>query len=95
MPIYTYECDSCERETDHIYAINDKPEFIQCPLCNGVARSIISLGSDRREWNSYWDENLGAEPVLVESREHRRELMKKAGLRDQYYHKPGMPGQWV
>ena len=95
MPIYTYECATCGVETDHIYPINDKPETIECPICDGVAESIISFTANRKEWNSYIDDNLGDNPVLIESREHRRELMKKAGLRDQYHHKPGMPGQWV
>ena len=97
MPIYEYECEheGCQAITEKIYSINEKPDFIQCSYCLNVARSIIGSGANRKEWNSYIDDNLGDEPVLVESREHRRELMKKAGLRDQYHHKPGMPGQWV
>jgi len=95
MPIYEFECDSCKVITEKIYSINKKPELIQCPNCLDVARSIIGSGADRKEWNSYVDDNLGDNPVLVESREHRKELMKKAGLTDQYHHKPGMPGQWI
>jgi len=81
MPLYTYECEKCKTETDHIYSIAKCPEVIQCPICLGVCRKIISINADRKEWHSYWDENLGDKPVLVESREHRRELMGKAGLR--------------
>lgn len=95
MPIYEYECKDCSFHMDKIYAINEKPDFIECPSCLGIANSIISFTANRKEWNPYVDDNLGDNPVLVESREHRRELMEKAGLRDQYHHKPGMPGQWV
>lgn len=95
MPIYSYKCTECEKEIEKIFSIDEKPGLIECPDCGWPAKSIISYTVNRKEWNSYVDDNLGDEPVLVESREHRRELMKKAGLRDQYHHKPGMPGQWV
>lgn len=95
MPIYEYECELCKKVTEKIYSISEKPDFVQCPSCLNVAKNIIGGGADRREWNSYIDDNLGDEPVLVESREQRRSLMKKNGLQDQYHHKPGMPGQWV
>lgn len=95
MPIYTYECPACSHVTEKIFSVSDKPDNARCEKCGHAAKSIISINADRREWNSYWDDNLGDNPVNVESREHRRELMKKAGLQDQYHHKRGMPGQWV
>lgn len=95
MPIYEFECENCGAREEIISSIEDKPEIIGCKECYCNANSIISFTANRKEWNPYIDDNLGDEPVLVKSREHRRELMKKAGLRDQYHHKPGMPGQWV
>lgn len=95
MPIYEYECGICERREEKICYFSEKPDWIECKECQGIARSIISGGADRRAWDPYWDENLGDQPVLVESREHREKLKKKAGLHDQYHRKRGMPGQWV
>lgn len=97
MPIYEFQCENtrCAHVSERIFRIDEKPQFVDCPLCGHTAKSIISGSADRREWEPYWDENLGHDPVLVQSRAHRRELMRKAGLEDQYHHKPGCKGQWI
>ena len=85
MPIYEYECEKCGENTDHIFSIDEKPETLECPICGGNAKSIISFMADRQaEWSPYWDDNLGDNPVLVEGRLHRNKLMKENGLSDQY-----------
>ena len=94
MPIYEYECSTCELIQERHFSIAEKPEVITC-VCGAKAKSIISASANRREWDTYLDENLGDKPVMVESREHRKKLMKSRGLEDQYHHKRGMPGQWV
>lgn len=84
MPIYSYECEDCGRKTDHFFAIDEKPDSVQCSECSGEAKSIITVSSARVEWGAYWDDNLGDVPILVEGRSHRKKLMKERGLIDQY-----------
>jgi len=96
MPRYDYECELCGRITEKTFHIADKPEEIRCPACGHTASSIITAPqSVRPDWKPYLEEHLGDEPIMIESRKHRREVMKKEGLEDEYHHKPGMPGQWV
>jgi putative FmdB family regulatory protein len=95
MPLYEYECEQCHEVHFHIRPISEWREDSKCPKCGSHARKIISSSSDRREWEPYVDENLGDEPVMVESRSHRKQLLKERGLESCYRHKPGMPGQWV
>ncbi len=94
MPLYTFECLECREEFDRVLFLSEADKKPPCPKCGGKTRKIIAASADRREWEPYWDENLGHEPVLVESREHRERLKKERGLIDQYHHKRGMPGQW-
>ncbi len=95
MPLYEYQCTHCCRIYEKYFSIAEKPAEIDCPDCGRKAASIISASSNRREWDEYWDENLGDKPVLVTSRAHREKLKRERGLTDQYHHKRGHKGQWV
>jgi len=95
MPVYDYECIKCGNIDERIYSMVNKPKTDICAKCGSEAKSILSPSADRREWDPYWDENMGDKPVLVESRAHREQLKKERGLTDQFHRKPGMPGQWV
>ena len=83
MPLYEFECDRCGQVMERIFSIALKPPACLCS-CGGVATGIISGGANRREWEPYWDENLGDTPVLIESRAQRKRLMKEAGVIDSY-----------
>jgi len=83
MPIYEFECKACGFVFDHICKMNEKPEFMQCPNCPFMGRSIISRpAAIKPDWDEYIDENIGPEPTLVRGRGHRRELMKREGLEE-------------
>lgn len=86
MPRYDYECSVCERLEEMIFSVAEKPDEIECVACGGTMRSVISavqvLGGNHPVWEPYWDHNLDVEPIMVKSREHRRQLMKERGLED-------------
>ena len=45
MPIYTYKCESCQKEFDDI-VLNSNPPIKEkvCPFCiNGVAKRVIMV----------------------------------------------------
>jgi len=88
MPIYEYECNECGIVTEWVCSIQAKPVGIFCGICSSYARSIISKPQAvRPQWDEYWDENLGNDPILVKGRRHRQEIMKARGLEEKPYDK--------
>jgi len=85
MPMYDYECRKCGEVTEEFHRVWDEPVISICD-CGGEVRRIIKaiqvLGDNHPVWEPYWDENLGEQPILVKSREHRRRLMKERGLEE-------------
>lgn len=43
MPLYEYKCEVCSNIEESIEKINT--EKIECPICNNMAKRIISLSS--------------------------------------------------
>lgn len=81
MPLYDLTCDCGHNEQDALCGVNEYPPCIKCgqPLKRVLGRySVIG------DLEPYIDENLGEEPVLVKSKKHRRELMKRAGVYEKY-----------
>ncbi len=95
MPIYEYEC-RMQHLTEKIFKITDFPEEIKCPICMNAAQKIISSPVNRKIGGyPYVEENLGDHPILVESPEHRKKLMKEAGVSEYRSNRMrGHPGSW-
>lgn len=41
MPIYEYQCEECERQTEALQRV-DEPPLAECPHCGGTLRKLIS-----------------------------------------------------
>lgn len=41
MPLYEYECLSCDKRSEVIQSFNDPP-LNECPLCGGEVRKLLS-----------------------------------------------------
>jgi putative FmdB family regulatory protein len=37
-PIYVYRCDTCKADNEEIFSIKNRPDAINCKVCNSVAR---------------------------------------------------------
>jgi len=44
VPTYTYQCKSCQENTDVFHAISAAPR-IKCPLCGGACIKLIGAGA--------------------------------------------------
>lgn len=44
MPIYEYECESCNEVTEALQKFSDAP-LETCPKCGGAVHKLVSLGS--------------------------------------------------
>ena len=58
MPIYEYKCDVCTNIEEQIQR-HDVDE-IECPICNNVARRIISLSSFELKGGGWYKDGYGA-----------------------------------
>lgn len=41
MPTYVFRCDECG-DTEHSFAMAEKPSSLPCPTCRGIARSVVA-----------------------------------------------------
>jgi putative FmdB family regulatory protein len=80
MPIYDYECPKCGPKTD-VWAKIDE-QLILCD-CGAMASRVLSATRGNCDMQPYYDENL-AGGMWVQSRQHRKEQMKRAGLVDKW-----------
>ena len=81
MPIYDYECSACGSIVD-VWAGIEETEKLHC--CGNWMRRLISAPNINPDFEPYMDENLGPDPILVKSKQHRRQLMSERGLVDYY-----------
>lgn len=77
MPIYDYKCSDCGL-IENVWAKIDEQE-LPCK-CGLTMTRVISATRTNPDLQPYLDPNLGHEPVWVESRQHRKRLMKERGL---------------
>jgi putative FmdB family regulatory protein len=80
MPRYDYECKKCKSVQEFIFRVREKPLSVRCPVCGFFMKSIISKVNIITDWAPYVDENMLPDPVLVTSRKHHSELLKRFNL---------------
>jgi predicted nucleic acid-binding Zn ribbon protein len=91
MALYCFKCQDCDEYTETIVSarqICDPATHPHCPKC-GVAMKrdfrseLVGLdrGSKAKGHYPYYAENLGSTPVLVESPQHLKRMMKEQGIR--------------
>lgn len=76
MPLYTYQCEKCERTQDEFRSIADRNAPLSC-TCNGSMKKIIGGHAVVPDVEPYFDDNLEA---YVKSKQHRRALMRERGV---------------
>lgn len=92
MPIYSLRCPLCNRLDEYILDRNEGWHSVKCTNCladinrrqhrDYKADAVVVKGdtcSDSCNMSDYYDEGMGEH---VRSRTHRRELMKRKGLRE-------------
>jgi hypothetical protein len=77
MPIYDLRCPDGHEKND-VWAKID--EVIKCE-CGKVMERLITAPTIIPDWEPYLEENMGNEPVMIQSRQHYREELKKRDLR--------------
>ena len=45
MPTYSYQCEECGHEQDHVCRFSSKPKTIGCSECDGTAKSVFRVSN--------------------------------------------------
>lgn len=93
MPVYDYECP--RHGTFYDVWANISDESLPCPDCGANMIRLISLPNINPDIEPYWDENLGHDPIYVQSRQHRQSLMEDRGLCDRWGAGSPKKQRWV
>ena len=80
MPRYDYRCIECGVIEELWRRMTDLEMAHRCIRCGGDMIRLISAPNIRCDIEPYVDENMGHEPVHVESRQHKKQLLKERGL---------------
>lgn len=76
MAIQTYTCD-CGHITEELFFQNEiVPDIYECESCHSEAKYKFPITADRREYNPYYDRNLG---TYITSERQRQTIMKRKG----------------
>lgn len=79
MPLYDWDCPTCGKVENVAAGMLERKKT--CPVCASLMTRRFSFNVNiSPDYEPYMDENLGPEPILVKSRQHRRELMRERGL---------------
>lgn len=81
-PMYSYKCPKCQKTEDKFNKMADHKNGPEC--CGEIMRQHFTRQYVHGDFAPYWDENLGEKPVYVESKQHRKKLMKDLGLSEKY-----------
>lgn len=82
MPVYAYKCAQCGRQEDKFNKMADHKNGPEC--CGKVMRQHFESIKVIPDFEPYVDYNISDKPVLVKSKQHRKELMKRNGVSEAY-----------
>lgn len=80
MPLYTYACNTCGRETDEFRSVAERNACPTCE-CGGSMRKIIAGYRVIGDLEPYYDDNLQAH---IRSKQHRKEVMRDQGVSEKF-----------
>mgnify|MGYP003639716503 CR=1 FL=1 len=73
MPIYTYQCPSCNEAVDLLRDVEDRKKVVPCSCSSGSAKMRRPETFRADVFEAYYDEGLGSD---VYSSEDRKAIMK-------------------
>jgi putative FmdB family regulatory protein len=81
-PIYDYLCPFCGERKDIWAKMDEKLKL--CEICESIMERLMSPSNIICDIEPYLDPHMASqtkpEPVLVKSRQHKKQLLKERGL---------------
>jgi putative FmdB family regulatory protein len=78
MPNYDYQCSSCGKVEERFAHMDDT--MLLCSCGQMMTRLFSPPKAFHFDIQPYWEENIGPEPVYVESRKHLNQLCRERGI---------------
>ena len=79
MPLYSYECATCNEIRDEFRSVAERNNAPEC--CGTPMKKLIGGYRVVADLEPYYDENL---QTYVKSKRHRREVMREQGVGESY-----------
>jgi len=79
---YDYKCDECGKKFEALNMVNNR-HYATCPKCGGRADmkfSVNGLTKSIQIFKPYLDYNIDSNPIFIETRQQKRDLLKKNNL---------------
>ncbi len=80
MPSYDFKCEKCGNQEELWMKVSEYKK----PSCCGQEMKRIFSYAVVKDVDPYVDYDIGDKPVVVKSKQHRKELMKKFGVEEKY-----------
>jgi len=88
MPIYEYECRNpeCHWEFEHVCAVAEHREELECPTCGGIAQQILTAPVIHGDQPKWLDDNVRTQiqgdddKAPIETRAQYEAHCKKHGI---------------
>jgi putative FmdB family regulatory protein len=48
MPLYTYECSTCDVVLEELVTLDRAPLLVECPICHGLCRRAVTAAAMAR-----------------------------------------------
>lgn len=75
MPIYEYRCPTCGKLAEQFNCMDNHKNGPIC--CGEVMRQKLGSYYVHGDFQPYVDHNMADKPVVVKSKQHRKQLMKE------------------
>ena len=80
MPRYQYVCSSCDKVIDQQRVIAKMKKPAICPDCGAnMPYHFSAMRFGAHAFKPYWEENMSAFPVYIESKRQLKELARETG----------------
>ena len=77
MPLYDYECGTCEAQFEENHRIADRGTAVHC---GRTAKLLVGASAPAAHvFKPMWAENIASEPVFVRTKKQYKEECKKRG----------------
>jgi len=85
--IYDYECPTCGKIFESYNTVAGRHRA-PCPNCGNmahykfIAANLLGTARAIQIFQPYWDENISDEPVFIETKHQKKDLLKAGGLEE-------------
>ena len=77
MPIYEFECENCGKLFEYYMPVDMDRTYVGCTECQARCNKIISAPAVIKNFEDYYETDIGDKPVLVRTRQDLKDSLAK------------------